>query len=122
MPVLHVKALAPPDDRVRSLMLALPGAVAEATGIRAERIWCTFTPLRPGHAVVAGRLIESPAEGPVAFVDAHLKPRTPFLTEAMLEAAAGCTAEHLGLPLEDVWARAWPIEPGAVFAGGDIQR
>lgn len=122
MPVLHVRALTVSDARVRTLMGALPAAVAEATGIRAERIWATFTPIQPGHSTVSGRLIESPTDGAVAYVDANLVPRSGFVTEALVEAAARCVSEHLDLPLEDVWARAWPIEPGTVFAGGDIQR
>ena len=122
MPVIHVRVLSPSDESVRALMQALPLAVAHATGIRTERIWATFTPLRPGASSVAGRLVESPADGPIAYVDAHVQPRTPFVVEALIEAAARCVAEHLELPVEDVWARAWPIEPGTVFAGGDIQR
>jgi len=108
MPVLHVRARDRSSAQAEALVDALPQAVAEATGIRAERVWVTFTPFSAGKDI--------------AYVDAHLKPRAPFVTEALLEAASHCVATHLELPVADVWARAFVIEPGTVFAGGAIQR
>ena len=121
MPVVHIRALKHSHDKVRAALAALPEAVTAATGISPQRVWATFTPVAEGEMLVAGRLVEGHDDGPIVFVDLHVVDRGAWVTSALIEAASRCLAEHLEVPVEDIWTRALPIrDAGSVFAGGKL--
>ncbi len=121
MPVVHIRALHQPHERVQAALSALPEAISGATGIQPERVWATFTPVADGQMLVAGRVVQGAQDGPIVFVDLHVVDRGAWVTSALVEAASRCLAEHLQVPLEDIWCRALPIrDAGSVFAGGKL--
>jgi hypothetical protein len=102
------------------MLRALPPTISAISGIPAERIWATFTPILPGHLAIGNRLSED-LSGSIVFVDLLMKSRGAKVNARALAAAATTVAEHLAVPAEDIWARFYRVRTGEVFAGGAIQ-
>jgi phenylpyruvate tautomerase PptA (4-oxalocrotonate tautomerase family) len=116
MPIVHVRSLPIAPDVARALVDALPAALSQDSGVDATRVWATWAPI--DALSVGGR---PPAGGGIAFVDVRLRPRDPETTGRLLQAAAHCVADILGLPRTEVWAHAIEVEDGWLYAGDGLR-
>ncbi len=118
MPAVHIRSLRLDADRAREGLPAIARAVAEATPCSVPGVWVTFQPLDVQS--LGERIILE--EGRIAYVDVWIREREddPEAVQRALVAACRATAEALGIPVEDVWGTLRLVEPGRVFAGGDL--
>lgn len=93
--------------------------VAEEVPCERAGVWCTFQEL--AAETVGGRAVDG--DGRIVYVDVWMRPRDDVDAPGRaLSAACHAVAEGLGVPLEDVWGALHDVEPGRVFAGGELIR
>ncbi len=118
MPVVHVRGLAPDGgaEQVDRALATVARDVAAAIDGDPSGTWCTFTALERmtiGEAAAEG-------EGRIVFVDLWTRSRGADTDADALRAACLAAAEGLDVPPADVWGTLRLVEPGQVFAGGDL--
>ncbi len=117
MPVIHIRGTQSRASLATRRSLAhVAEAAAEPAGTSVSDVWCTFQPLA---ATTIGDRAPLEAEA-ILYVDVVMNDRGRDVTKAVLEATARAAAQSFHTKLDNVWARYTPIEPGTVFAGGEM--
>ncbi len=117
MPVVSVLALRPDDGgAIERTLSAVVSAVAEALAASPQGTWAHFVcvdAVQQGEQAMGFR-------GHCPIVVVRGTPREPVVVAAVLSGVASAVSGNLDVPLEDVWVQWVEVEPGYVFAGGEV--
>ncbi len=118
MPIVHVRGTQSRASLATKRSLGhVAAATAEAIGCAVHEVWCTFEGLA---ATTIGERTPQEDEA-ILYVDLLLSERPEEVMARALEATARAAAQSFHTKLPNVWARRVRLEPGTVFAGGELR-
>ena len=109
MPVVHIRG--PLPGASVDALGHVAREVAGAVGCPVGDVWCTYHQVTTTVGTRSERVL---------YVQLLARPLDESALQQGLEAAARAASMSLHVNLEDVWAYLTVLEPGRVFAGGEL--